>query len=156
MTTLLAGDIGGTKTLLSLYGLEPDNQLNLIYSQRYRSADWASLEPMLQAFLADTADRAERPAAGDPLGQEALALWLAAYGSVTGDLALASLSRGGIWLAGGTAGKLLDSLRSPAFLEAFAAKGRLQAVLDPMPIMAVIDPAIGSFSAACRARMLMS
>ena len=63
MTTLLAGDIGGTKTLLSLYGLGPDNQLNLIHSQRYRSADWASLEPMLQAFLADTADRAERPAA---------------------------------------------------------------------------------------------
>jgi glucokinase len=51
---------------------------------------------------------------------------------------------------------LLESLRSPAFLEAFAAKGRLQAVLEPMPIMAVIDPAIGPYSAACRARMLVS
>jgi glucokinase len=343
MTTLLAGDIGGTKTLLSLYGLEPDNQLNLIHSQRYRSADWSSLEPMLQAFLAGTADGAERPAAacfavagpvqhgrarltnlpwqleekalaaatgiaalelvndfavliyglpqlggdqqalikpgraeadqpllvlgagtglgvafgiptpnglvavaseashgefaprstaewelrewlrpdlklerlsiervvsgtglghvgrwmltlrhpdgdhplcveasrwqaagwvgsesadlpaalaaaaaaGDPLGRDVLDLWLGTYGSVAGDLALASLSRGGIWLAGGTAAKLLDGLRSPRFNQAFQAKGRLEPTLSAIPIKAIIDPAVGSFSAACRARMLL-
>ena len=63
--------------------------------------------------------------------------------SVTGDLALAGLSRGGVWLAGGTAGKLLQQLRSPRFVEAFLAKGRLRAALEPMPIRAVIDPSIG-------------
>lgn len=95
-------------------------------------------------------------ASGDGLARRALNLWLAAYGAVCGDLALTCLPRGGIWLAGGTAGKLLEELRSARFGEAFLAKGRLTPVLEPMPIQAVIDPAIGSFSAACRARMLLA
>ncbi|MEB3318917.1 MAG: glucokinase [Cyanobacteriota bacterium] len=93
--------------------------------------------------------------AGDPLANDALRLWLEAYGSVTGDLALTSLCRGGIWLAGGTAAKQLAGLRSPAFLDAFLAKGRLRPVLEAIPIQAVTDPAVGVFSAACRARMLL-
>ena len=95
-------------------------------------------------------------AAGDPLAREALDLWLAAYGSVCGDLALACLSRGGIWLAGGTASKLLDELRSDTFGAAFLNKGRLRPPLETMPIQALTDPAVGSFSAACRARMLLA
>jgi glucokinase len=95
-------------------------------------------------------------AEGEPLAADAMRLWLGAYGSVTGDLALAGLSRGGIWLAGGTAGKVLEQLRSPAFLDAFLAKGRLRPAVEAMPITAVIDPAIGQFSAACRARMLLA
>jgi len=93
--------------------------------------------------------------AGDPLAAEALDLWLSAYGSVCGDLALAALTRGGIWLAGGTAAKLLAALGGGTFGAAFLAKGRMAAVLEPIPITAIIDPAIGSFSAACRARMLL-
>ncbi|MFN5194630.1 MAG: glucokinase [Cyanobacteriota bacterium] len=95
-------------------------------------------------------------AEGDALARRALDLWLGAYGSVAGDLALATLSRGGVWLAGGTAGKLLAELRGGPFLEAFGAKGRLAPVLDPLPITAITDPAIGLFSAACRARMLLA
>ncbi|MFN7739026.1 MAG: glucokinase [Cyanobacteriota bacterium] len=95
-------------------------------------------------------------AAGDPLASRALRLWLGAYGSVTGDLALGCLARGGIWLAGGTAAKQLEGLRSTPFSEAFLAKGRLRSTLEPIPITAILDPAIGSFSAACRARMLLA
>ena len=36
----------------------------------------------------------------DPLAREALTRWLEAYGSTCGDLALACLPGGGIWLAG--------------------------------------------------------
>jgi len=93
--------------------------------------------------------------AGDPLAREALDLWLGAYGSVAGDLALATLSRGGIWLAGGTAAKLLTGLRSHTFSQAFLAKGRLEPTLSGIPIRAITDPAVGSFSAACRARALV-
>jgi glucokinase len=95
-------------------------------------------------------------AQGDELAVDALNLWLSAYGSVAGDLALASLSRGGVWLAGGTAAKLLQALRGPLFQEAFLAKGRLRPVLESMPIQALIDPEVGSFSAAWRARDLLS
>ena len=98
---------------------------------------------------------ANAAALGDPLAREALDLWLEAYGSITGDLALTGLCRGGIWLAGGTAGKLLMELRSHLFRRAFLDKGRLAAELEPLAITAVIDPAIGEFSAACRARMLL-
>ena len=95
-------------------------------------------------------------ARGDALASEALAIWISCYGSVCGDLALAGLSRGGVWLAGGTAAKLLAALQSPGFTEAFLCKGRLAAVLADMPITAVLDPAIGQFSAACRAHMLVA
>jgi glucokinase len=101
------------------------------------------------AVAAAAADR-------DPLAVEALALWLGAYGAVVGDLALACLSRGGIWLAGGTAAKLLDGLRSKEFSTAFLAKGRLQVALEAIPIQAITDPSVGPFSAACRARMLVT
>lgn len=98
---------------------------------------------------------AEAAAQGDGLAGEALALWLGAYGAAVGDLALNCLSRGGIWLAGGTAAKLLAGLRSATFQEAFLAKGRLRPAVEAMPIQAVIDPAVGAFSAACRALALL-
>ena len=94
-------------------------------------------------------------AAGDPLAREALELWLGAYGSTAGDLALQSLCLGGMWLGGGTAGKLLEELRSPAFLEPFLAKGRMRSLVEQVPLMALVDPEAGLFSAACRARMLL-
>jgi glucokinase len=94
-------------------------------------------------------------AAGDPLARAALDLWLGAYGSTAGDLALQTLCLGGLWVGGGTAGKLLAELRSPAFLAPLLAKGRLSPVVEQVPLMALTDPEAGLFSAACRARMLL-
>jgi glucokinase len=99
---------------------------------------------------------AEQATSGDGLCRQALDLWLAAYGSVTGDLALATLARGGIYLAGGTAAKLTQELASDAFRQPLLNKGRLGSVLEDIPVTAITDPGIGSFSAACRARMLLT
>jgi glucokinase len=111
--------------------------------------------------LADV-DNSDRPAAtakaaaaGEPLARCAMDLWLGAYGSTAGDLALQTLCSGGLWVGGGTAEKLLEELRSPAFLDPLQQKGRLSAVLEQVPIYALTDPEAGLFSAACRARMLM-
>ncbi|MCP9815278.1 glucokinase [Synechococcus sp. GreenBA-s] len=98
---------------------------------------------------------AQAAAAGDPLAARALELWLGAYGAVAGDLALQSLCLGGLWVGGGTAAKLLEALRSPAFLAPLRAKGRLSPVLAQVPVTALTDPQAGLFSAACRARMLL-
>ncbi len=95
-------------------------------------------------------------ASGDGLCGEALDLWLGAYGSATGDLALATLARGGIFLAGGTAAKLTGALASDAFRLPMLNKGRLSGVLEDIPVTAITDPSIGSFSAACRARTLLA
>ena len=91
---------------------------------------------------------------GDPLMQRALQLWLEAYGSAAGDLALQELCTGGLWVGGGTAAKQLKGLRSAHFLNPMRDKGRFSALIEGLQVTAVIDPDAGLFSAACRARML--
>ncbi|MGM3304796.1 glucokinase [Anabaena sp. WFMT] len=52
MTLLLAGDIGGTKTILRLVESSDSSALNTLYEQSYRSGDFPDLVPMVQQFLA--------------------------------------------------------------------------------------------------------
>ncbi len=137
-----------------LLSKEPDASLHPLAAQGHRWREGESGDAGARNDF--PAAVAEAAAAGHPLAAKALALWLGAYGSVTGDLALGCLARGGIWLAGGTAAKQLEGLRSSHFVEAFLAKGRLRPTLEPIPIRAILDPAIGSFSAACRARQLLA
>ncbi|WP_114992220.1 glucokinase [Synechococcus sp. UW179A] len=92
---------------------------------------------------------------GDHLASEALKLWLGAYGSVAGDLALQELCIGGLWIGGGTAQKNLVGLSSKQFLEPMRSKGRFRSLIEGLTIRAVIDPEAGLFSAACRARHLL-
>ena len=93
-------------------------------------------------------------ASGDALMQDALQVWLSAYGSAAGDLALQELCSGGLWVGGGTAAKQLQGLRSSCFLESMRDKGRFRDFICGLQVSAVIDPQAGLFSAACRARML--
>jgi glucokinase len=51
-TLLLAGDIGGTKTILRLVAVSDQSALNTIDEERYRSQDFADLVPIVQQFLA--------------------------------------------------------------------------------------------------------
>ncbi len=91
---------------------------------------------------------------GDPLMNEVLNIWLSAYGSAAGDLALQELPTAGLWIGGGTANKHIDGLHSNSFLKAFQNKGRFRDFLSELPVMALVDPEVGVFSAACRARLL--
>jgi len=53
MTLLLAGDIGGTKTILRLVEASSSGEtLPTLYEERYPSRDFPDLVPMLQQFLA--------------------------------------------------------------------------------------------------------
>ncbi|AHK78361.1 glucokinase [Ectothiorhodospira haloalkaliphila] len=49
---ILAGDIGGTKTLLMLADVS-DDRLTALARERYASADYPDLAPMVRAFLSD-------------------------------------------------------------------------------------------------------
>jgi glucokinase len=51
MTTLLAGDIGGTKTLLALYGVE-HGELRQRRCERFVSAEWDDFSALVNHFLA--------------------------------------------------------------------------------------------------------
>lgn len=53
MTVLLAGDIGGTKTILRLAEAEPNStHFQVLHTERYVSAEYVDLVPMVQEFLA--------------------------------------------------------------------------------------------------------
>lgn len=51
MTLLLAGDIGGTKTILRLVDASDSQELQTIYEETYRSGDFPDLVPLVQQFL---------------------------------------------------------------------------------------------------------
>lgn len=129
----------------------PDSAVHPLqpFAERWKNPQPGSTRIDLPAAVAEAARQ------GDALAREALDLWLEAYGAVCGDLALTCLSRGGIWLAGGTASKLLEELRSDRFTEGLLAKGRLRSIVEPIAVRAAVDPGLGTFSAAWRARMLV-
>ena len=115
---------------------------------------WRSLTPDQPAYQDLPALTSQYAQAGDRLANEAMSLWLSAYGAAAGDLALQELCTGGLWIGGGTAEKNQAGLKSHHFLEAMQRKGRFQPFLQDLTVRAVIDPEAGLFSAACRARKL--
>ena len=82
-------------------------------------------------------------ASSDPLAVKALNLWLACYGAFAGDLALHWLARGGVYLAGGIAAKLLPGTDANPFIEAFLAKREHRHLALDMPIRLVTDESLG-------------
>lgn len=52
--TILAGDIGGTKTNLALYTLSKSGKLEMIRNKRYPSADFESLNAIVEKFRQKT------------------------------------------------------------------------------------------------------
>ena len=82
-------------------------------------------------------------AGSDHLAVRALNLWLACYGAFAGDLALHWLARGGVYLAGGIAAKLLPGTDTSPFIEAFFAKREHRHLALDMPIRLVTDEGLG-------------
>ena len=79
----------------------------------------------------------------DGAERRSLELFLAAYGAFAGDMALTCLARGGVFLAGGIAAKLLPLLRQSGFLAAFNAKAEHADIAARMPIHVATDPLLG-------------
>lgn len=70
----------------------------------------------------------------------ALELFLSSYGAAAGDLALATLALGGVWVGGGIAAKLEPSLREGPFRRAFLGEGRLAELVARIPVRLVREP----------------
>jgi glucokinase len=82
-----------------------------------------------------------------PAGQ-ALDAFLNCYGAYAGDMAMAALPRGGVFLAGGIAAKMLPAIHRGGFLRAFNAKAEHASIATKMPIHIALDPALGLHGAA--------
>ncbi|MFO1350491.1 MAG: glucokinase [Gammaproteobacteria bacterium] len=113
----------------------------------------------LYQFLRDSG-RGEEPAwlaekmrAGDPsaaiaqaalegscaLSVQALDWFVALYGAEAGNLALKIMSTGGMYVGGGIAPKIIAKLKTPLFMQAFVAKGRLRPVMEAMPVRVILN-----------------
>jgi glucokinase len=119
-------------------------------------------------FLRDT-NRGEEPAwlaeqmrAGDPaaaisraaqrgaspLCLQALDLFMALYGSEAGNLALKIMATEGLYIGGGIAPKDLDKLKDGTFMKHFVAKGRMQPLLETMPVKVILNEKTALIGAA--------
>jgi glucokinase len=74
-----------------------------------------------------------------PVCVETLRVWTEAYGAEAGNMALRTLARGGVYVAGGIAPKILAKLRDGAFLRAFCGKSKFAPVLARIPISVVVN-----------------
>jgi len=79
---------------------------------------------------------------------EAFDLFLEAYGAEAGNLALRSVSTAGLFIGGGIAPKILQSLEDGPFLHAFRAKTPLEPMLAAMPVRVILNPEAGLIGAA--------
>jgi glucokinase len=86
-----------------------------------------------------------------PLCVEAMDIFVDAYGSEAGNLALQYVATGGVYVGGGIAPKILPALRSGSFLDAFRAKGRMHDLVTTMPVSVILNPDAGLIGAAVHA-----
>jgi glucokinase len=105
--------------------------------------------PRLAAQLASVHDRTPPIVAAaldiqdpDPLAQAALNMFVSLMGSEAGNLTLAVLATGGVYLAGGMAQRTLPgrSEHHQRFLSGFHDKGRLTPLLASVPIHLILKP----------------
>ena len=82
------------------------------------------------------------------LCEQALDLFVSIYGAEAGNLALKLMATGGVYLGGGIAPKMLAKLSGPLFMQAFTGKGRMQALLESMPVMVITNDQIALLGAA--------
>jgi glucokinase len=87
-------------------------------------------------------------AGNDFLCEQTMNLFIRAYGTEAGNLALKLLPFGGLYLAGGVAPKILPLLQRGDFIKAFCNKGRLRPVLEKIPVHVILNPKVGLMGAA--------
>ncbi len=83
-----------------------------------------------------------------PLAQRAIKEFSKLYGAEAGNLALKSLSLGGVYIGGGIAPKILPALQDGVFLESFMAKGRYKGMLSGMSVKVSLNQQTALIGAA--------
>ncbi|MEO1590928.1 MAG: glucokinase [Cyanobacteria bacterium J06632_22] len=93
-------------------------------------------------------------ARSDRLSVRTMELFISAYGAEAGNLALKLLPFGGLYVAGGVAAKNLDLIKEDFFISAFNDKGRMDKILEQIPVHVVMNQSVGLIGAALKASRL--
>ncbi len=117
-----------------------------------------------QKFLAD-AMRAGDPSASIskaalagtcPMAVEALRMFVSIYGTETANLALKTMSTGGMFIGGGIAPKILPKMQDGVFMDAFRTTGPMKVLLSSIPVKVVLNDKAALLGAASYAVTVMS
>jgi glucokinase len=95
----------------------------------------------------------------DPVAHEALDRFAAWLGRFAGDAALFFGARGGVYIGGGIAPKMVGALSAGGFRRAFEAKGRMTSYLVPIPVYVIMigtQAALKGAAAALAVRVIRS
>lgn len=92
----------------------------------------------------------------DEICVETLNAFVRMYGAEAGNLALKVMSRGGLYLGGGIAPKILPLLQNGVFLDAFLNKGRMRPLLEAMPVKVILNDRAALFGPALHAAQFAS
>lgn len=82
------------------------------------------------------------------LCEQALDIFVSVFAAEAGNLALKLMAVGGIYLGGGIAPKMLPKLSGPLFMQAFVGKGRLQPLLESIPVKVIVNDKAALLGAA--------
>ncbi|MCL5263313.1 MAG: glucokinase [Acidobacteria bacterium] len=87
----------------------------------------------------------------DELCVRTLEVFVSAYGAEAGNMALKVLAVGGMYIGGGIAPKILNTMRSGVFMNAFTDKGRLSDLLIKTPVHVILESRCALMGAAAYA-----
>jgi glucokinase len=85
---------------------------------------------------------------------EVLDMFVEAYGAQAGNLALRSVSTGGVFIGGGIAPKIVPAMTQGSFMRAFCDKAPLDGMLRAMPVKIVMNEEAGLLGAAVYANSI--
>ena len=84
---------------------------------------------------------------------DALNWYVSLYGAEAGNLALKMMAAGGVYIGGGIAPKIIRKLEEHTFLISFLAKGRMQPLLEAIPVRVIMNDKTALLGAARVAQM---
>ncbi len=90
----------------------------------------------------------------DSIAMQSLEIFTEIYGAFVGNIALAALPHGGIYVAGGIAAKIQAQMQQGGFMHAFLDKGRFATLLARLPLAIVTNPQVGLLGASLQAQKL--
>jgi glucokinase len=108
----------------------------------------------LPARLSDQRQVQAAAADGDKLAAATLDRFCLMLGSTAGDIALGLGARGGVYVTGGVAQGLADTIASGGFRDRFEAKGRFEGYMRAIPTWLILEPYTALIGAASVLRNL--
>ncbi len=160
----LRGKLGHVSVERILSGSGLTNVFNFLQSDRSanpksdRQADGGNTSGSVQIDLqgdgaAQVSDLAFKH--NDAIAVKAMDLFVEIYGAYAGNLALTGLTRGGVYVAGGIAPKIIDKLREGGFIRGFRNKGRFAPLMEDIPVQVVANSKAGLLGAAQEAQRML-